>query len=128
VFAFVLSLKSISTYHLTGITIMSDLQWDREFANEQSGEDAELLAELLGLLSESSKSDLQKIKDGLAAGDAVAVADAAHSIKGASASLGVEGLRAVAHDIEKKGRAGQLDAVNIADLSELVGQLETLKA
>lgn len=107
---------------------MSDLQWDRAFANEQSGEDAELLAELLGLLSESSKSDLQKIREGLAAGDAAAVADAAHSIKGASASLGVEGLRAVAHDIEKKGRAGQLDAVNIADLSELVGKLETLKA
>ena len=107
---------------------MSDLKWDRTFANEQAGEDPELLAELLGLLSESSKSDLQKIKDGLIAGDAEAVADAAHSIKGASASLGVEGLRVVAHDIEKKGRAGQLGAIDIADICELVGNLETLKA
>ncbi|MDD5757678.1 MAG: Hpt domain-containing protein [Desulfobulbaceae bacterium] len=106
---------------------MSDLQWDREFAKEQAGEDSELLVELLGLLSESSKSDLQKIRDGLAAGDAAAVADAAHSIKGAAASLGVEGLRVVAHDIEKKGRAGQLDAIDVAAISELVGELETLK-
>jgi len=107
---------------------MSDLKWDRSFANEQAGEDLELLAELLGLLSESSKSDLQKIKAGLALGDAEAVADAAHSIKGASASLGVEGLREAAHDIEKKGRAGQLGAIDITDISELVAQLETLKA
>jgi HPt (histidine-containing phosphotransfer) domain-containing protein len=107
---------------------MSDLKWDRDFANEQAGEDLELLAELLGLLSESSKSDLQKITEGLAAADADAVADAAHSIKGAAASLGVEGLRAVAHDIEKKGRAGQLGAIDVADISELVGKLEALKA
>lgn len=107
---------------------MSDLEWDKTFANEQAGEDPELLAELLGLLSESSKSDLQKIKHGLAAGDAEAVADAAHSIKGASASLGVEGLRAVAHDIEKKGRTGQLGAIDVTAICELVEKLETLKA
>lgn len=106
---------------------MSDLKWDRAFANEQAGDDPELLAELLGLLSESSKSDLQKIKDGLAAGDGDAVADAAHSIKGASASLGVEGLRAVAHGIEKRGRAGQLDEIDVTDIAELVGKLETLQ-
>lgn len=106
---------------------MSDLKWDRAFANEQAGEDLELLAELLGLLSQSSKTDLQKIKDGLAAGDGQEVADAAHSIKGASASLGVEGLRVAAHDVEKKGRAGELAAIDIAEISELVGKLETLK-
>ncbi len=105
---------------------MSDLKWDRAFANEQSGEDAELLAELLGLLNESSKTDLQKIKAGLATGDSQAVAEAAHSIKGAAASLGVEGLRVAAYDIEKKGRANQLNAIDIADISELVGELGTL--
>ena len=107
---------------------MSDLKWDRAFANEQAGEDPELLAELLGLLNESSQSDLQKIKEGLASGDSQTVADAAHSIKGAAASLGIEGLRVAAHDIEKKGRAGQLGAIDISDLSGLVAQLETLKA
>ena len=107
---------------------MRDLKWDKAFANEQSGEDPELLAELLGLLSESSKSDLQKITDGMAAGDSQAVAEAAHSIKGAAASLGVEGLRVVAYDIEKKGRANQLAAIDLSDLSQLVRELETLTA
>ena len=107
---------------------MSDLKWDRTFAKEQSGDDPDLLVELLTLLSDSSRSDLQKIKDGLACGDSQAVADAAHSIKGAAASLGIEGLRDVAYDIEKKGRENRLAAIDIADLSELVTKLETLKA
>ena len=106
---------------------MTDLQWDKNFANEQAGDDAELLAELLGLLNESSQADLQKITEGLAKGDAPAVADAAHSIKGAAASLGVEGLRAAAHDIEKKGRANELAAVDTAVLCDLVGQLSGLR-
>lgn len=106
---------------------MSDLKWDRDFAREQSGEDPELLAELLMLLSESSKSDLQKIKDGLAAEDGQAVADAAHSIKGAAASLGVEGLRLAAYEIEKKGRAKQLGGIDITGLGELVEALAALR-
>ena len=105
---------------------MADLQWDKAFANEQSGEDSELLQELLDLLRSSSQSDLDKIKDGMAANDGNAVADAAHSIKGAAASLGVEGLRVVAYDIEKKGRAGEHATVNIDELEELIGMLDSL--
>jgi len=107
---------------------MSDLNWDKSFANEQAGEDSELLAELLGLLCESSKSDLRKIKDGLAAGDSQAVFEAAHSIKGAAASLGVEGLREEAYHLEKMGRESRLEAIDLAAISELVGKLETLRA
>ena len=87
---------------------MADLDWDRNFALEQAGDDEEMLAELLVLFHESSASDLARINDGLAAADPVAVADAAHSIKGASASLGVEGVRKVAAELEKKSRAGDL--------------------
>ncbi len=105
---------------------MNNLQWDRSFAEEQSGNDPELLAELLDLLRESSKSDLQKIENGLAAGDGEAAADAAHSIKGAATSLGVEGLRAAASDIEEKGRDGNLDGIDIAVISDLVGQLDSM--
>ena len=46
------------------------LQWDRNFALEQAGDDDELLADLLDLLRASSASDLEKIKDAAAAGDA----------------------------------------------------------
>lgn len=106
---------------------MSDLQWDRSFAEEQSGGDAELLAELLDLLRDSSKEDLEKIKSGLAAGDSNAVADAAHSIKGAARSLGVEGLSTAASDIEKLGRADNLADVKIEIITDLVAQLDTLQ-
>lgn len=87
---------------------MADLDWDRNFALEQSGDDEEMLAELLVLFRDSSASDLARINDGLVAEDPVAVADAAHSIKGASASLGVEGVRKVAAELEKQGRANDL--------------------
>lgn len=87
---------------------MADLQWDRNFALEQAGDDEAMLAELLVLFRDSSASDLARINDALAAGDAVAVADAAHSIKGASASLGVEGVRKIAAELEKTGRSGDL--------------------
>jgi len=87
---------------------MTDLGWDRNFALEQAGDDEEMLAELLVLFRDSSASDLALINDGLAANDATAVADAAHSIKGASASLGVEGVRSIAAELEKKGRGNDL--------------------
>lgn len=100
---------------------MADLEWDRNFALEQSGDDEEMLAELLVLFHDSSASDLARINEGLTAEDAVAVADAAHSIKGASASLGVEGVRKVSAELEKKGRAGDLSQGR-----ELAAQLATL--
>jgi len=100
---------------------MADLEWDRNFALEQSGDDEEMLAELLVLFRDSSASDLVRINDALAAENAVAVADAAHSIKGASASLGVEGVRKVATELEKKGRAGDLSQGR-----ELAAQLAAL--
>lgn len=105
---------------------MSELQWDKEFAEEQSGGDAELLAELLDLLRDSSLSDLEKINNALAGGDADGVGDAAHSIKGAAASLGFDGIRDAAYVIEKQGRVGDLAAVDVTLLTDLLGQLDSI--
>jgi len=101
---------------------MEDLQWDRSFALEQAGDDEEILEELLTLYRDSSAADLGKIEEGLKAGNAEAVADAAHSIKGASASLGIEAIRQLAHDIEKAGRSGDLDFIrnNLPKLGALL--------
>lgn len=88
---------------------MPDLQWERAFALEQAGDDEELLDELITLFHESSANDLHKIKVNAASGDAAAMGDAAHSIKGAAASLGIEGIRAVAENLEKAGRSGDLE-------------------
>lgn len=108
---------------------MVDLQWDRGFALEQSGDDEELLAELLELFVDSGASDLEKIKQGMSAQDAEAVGDAAHSIKGAAASLGMEGIRAAAYEVEKAGRAEDLDAAVklVAGLESVMAQIKDLK-
>lgn len=101
---------------------MVDLNWDRSFALEQAGDEEEILKELLALFHDSSMSDFAKIMAGIKAGDAGAVADAAHSIKGAAASLGLESIRQVCHGIEKAGRAGNIDlaASSTGDLEKLL--------
>lgn len=101
-----------------------DLQWDRNFALEQAGEDEALLAELLSLFLDSSKGDLAKIMEGIRLQDGGVVADAAHSIKGAAASLGVEGLRAAAGAVESQGRRGILPAA--AELTALEAMVQSL--
>lgn len=108
---------------------MIDLQWNREFALEQSGEDEELLAELLDLLRETSANDLASIKQSYEKGDPEMMGDVAHSIKGAAASLGVEKLRKVASEIEKKGRDGDLAAAFalVPDLESILDALVALK-
>lgn len=108
---------------------MAELNWNRDFAFEQSGEDEELLTELLALLLESSLADLAKITSAKDSGDAIAMGEAAHSIKGAAASLGVEGMREVAYEMEKAGRNGDLDQALafVGPLKALIDQLGTLK-
>lgn len=68
---------------------MADLKWDKAFALEQAADDEELLAELMDIFKDSSANDLNLIEEGLAEKNADKVCSAAHSIKGASASLGL---------------------------------------
>jgi len=104
-----------------------ELEWDRVFALEQAADDEEMLAELLVLFRDSSASDLEKINSGLVAGDPAVVADAAHSIKGAAASLGIEGIRKIAAELEKQGRAGGL-ADGAALAARLAGLLKAFES
>jgi HPt (histidine-containing phosphotransfer) domain-containing protein len=108
---------------------MTDLQWNRDFALEQAGEDEELLDELLVLLQESTGSDLAKIKAGREKGDPKVMGEAAHSIKGAAASLGIEKLRQIASELEKAGLGNDFAAASalIPTLEELVSALPVLK-
>jgi len=106
---------------------MNKLTWDREFALEQSGQDEELLAELVQLFTDTSAEDLAKIQDALSAGDAEGIADAAHSIKGAAASLGIEDIRMAAHEIEKSGRNKDIESAR-GSLPDLENFLEQFKS
>ncbi len=107
---------------------MSKLNWDKEFALEQAADDAELLQELLDIFKESCTSDLQLIKDGIEKGDADQVCSAAHSMKGAASSLGVDGISSVTLKIETDSREGSLLVAkeNLEELEELLAELQKL--
>ncbi|MDK9707899.1 MAG: Hpt domain-containing protein [Desulforhopalus sp.] len=87
---------------------MNALKWDKDFALEQAADDADLLKELLEIFKQSLKSDIHLIEQGLAEDGAAKVCRAAHSIKGAAASLGILGIHEVALDIEEESRGGGL--------------------
>jgi histidine phosphotransfer protein HptB len=107
---------------------MNALKWDKEFALEQAADDAELLKELLEIFKDSLQSDVQRIQQGLDEGSAAKISAAAHSIKGAAASLGIVGIHEIALRIEEDSRAGGLDAARakIEKLQSLLVELQAL--
>lgn len=104
---------------------MTVLNWDKEFALEQAADDAELLGELLEIFKDSLKSDIGLIEDGLSEKDAAKISGAAHSIKGAASSLGIQGINDVALIIETDSREGGLTVAeeNLDTLKDLMAQL-----
>lgn len=104
---------------------MNALKWNKEFALEQAADDAELLVELLDIFKDSMRSDLQLLEQGLVEGSADKICSAAHSIKGAAASLGIIGINEVAQQVEKDSREGGLEVARekLATLQELLAEL-----
>ena len=109
---------------------MPSLNWNQEYALEQTAGDKELLQELLSLFKTSFAADLKKIERAIKDNNPHDLATAAHSIKGAAASLGIEGVRSLALELEKKGLNGSLDALNgeITGLKELLPMVERLSS
>lgn len=89
---------------------MTLFNWNKQFALQQAADDADLLQELLELFKGSCTNDIDLIKSGLEKQDAEQVRAAAHSIKGAAASLGMHGIRDIALTIETAARANCIDA------------------
>ncbi|RLF58652.1 MAG: hypothetical protein DRN37_04755 [Thermoplasmata archaeon] len=75
--------------------------------------------EILELLVDSGKADIASLEKAIADSDAEGVVKAAHSLKGASANLGLTDLSEAAKEIEFKGRDGNLTGVE--------GKMEALK-
>lgn len=107
---------------------MGALNWNKSFAMEQAAEDAELLQELVEIFKESFRSDCTLIQAGIAGQDVQKICGAAHSIKGASASLGIDGITAIAREIETDARAGNTEVARqrIAELIEMMKELNAL--
>ncbi|MBM9613589.1 Hpt domain-containing protein [Desulfobulbus rhabdoformis] len=106
---------------------MADLQWNKEFALEQTAGDEELLEELLTLFKDSSSADLEQLQTAIAGEDTDGIVRAAHSLKGASASLGIEGIRGIAMAMESDAREGSV-AVARDKVEEMRTLLEQVKA
>lgn len=107
---------------------MIALNWNKDFAMEQAADDVELLEELLEIFKDSLKTDIGLIEEGLKELNAEKISGAAHSIKGAAASLGIQGINDVALLVEEDSRDGGLGAANdnIKNLRELLAQLIAL--
>lgn len=77
-------------------------------------DDMTLLREVFGMYLEDAPARLGSVEAGLEAGDAAAVAKAAHSLKGISGSVGSTRLSEAALILEKAGRGGELESVRSA--------------
>jgi HPt (histidine-containing phosphotransfer) domain-containing protein len=107
---------------------MTLLQWNKEFALEQAADDMELLQELLEIFKSSFASDLQLIKDAIKDGNPEKVAAAAHSIKGASSSLGIDGITQAVKSVEEDGKNGSLNEATrlLTQLEQMLSELKEL--
>jgi HPt (histidine-containing phosphotransfer) domain-containing protein len=79
----------------------------RELAENLELEENEFL-ELVGLFVKTGYSDLNKLQSAIEDGDTEEVARLAHSIKGASANLGLTDIFELAKRIEMKARDNDL--------------------
>jgi len=87
-------------------------------AEELGLEHAEFL-EVAELYVEACASDFQKLQSAVAEDNVQLIAEAAHSIKGASGNLGFSAAHAAAEKIEIQARRGSL-----AGMAAMAGQLK----
>ncbi len=84
---------------------------DCAVALERLGGDEELLREVAGLFLDEYPMLMNEIRSAAIARDADALQRAAHSMKGSVSNFGADGVYQAAFALEKKGRAGDLEAL-----------------
>ena len=89
-------------------------------------DDDSLMARTVAAFLEDIPRQIEALKGYLEAGDAPSAERQAHSIKGASANVSGEALREVASEMEKAGKAADLDAAK-AGMPKLEAQFEKFK-
>jgi len=89
-------------------------------------DDEELARVLTECFLEDIPQQIETLRGCLEAGDAPGAERQAHTIKGAAANVGGEFLREVASEMEKAGKAGDLDVVKTR-MADLYVQFERLK-
>ena len=102
------------------------LVFDRAALLERLMGDEEVAGTIVDGFLRDIPRQIQALREFLDAANAPGAERQAHTIKGASANVGGEALRAVAHEMEKAGKAGDLAAVR-ARMADLEAQFEALK-
>ena len=107
---------------------MAELHWDKTAALAETAGDKALLEELLTLFQQAAAEDLDRMRQAVAAGDSATALAAAHSLKGAAASLGIESIRRLAEAVEQAGQASAIAAARQAlpTLRDLLDQVAAL--
>jgi HPt (histidine-containing phosphotransfer) domain-containing protein len=81
-----------------------DLQAIENLRALNPGDDDAFLREIVGIFLEDTPQRIAELDESLTEGDVTRYARAAHSIKGSSANLGAEALRAAAEKLEHHAR------------------------
>jgi PAS domain S-box-containing protein len=102
------------------------LVWNKQKLLERLMGDEELLKVILDIFVADIPLQIQALKAFLASGDVSGVERQAHTIKGASANVAAERLRAVAIEMEKAAFAQDMTAVDSL-MKELERQFDCLK-
>jgi PAS domain S-box-containing protein len=106
--------------------LVSDI-FDIKGLLERVMEDEDLARELIRTFLEQTPAQISTLRSHISKGETQPAERLAHSIKGAAANLGGEALRATAYEMEKAGKAGNLQAM-ASMLPELEKQFDVLKA
>jgi PAS domain S-box-containing protein len=75
---------------------------------EITGDDADLMGQMLQAFRADAPRHVTRITEGIAASDAGMVRDAAHTLKGAASAIGARAMRELADELEAAGRSGDL--------------------
>jgi CheY-like chemotaxis protein/HPt (histidine-containing phosphotransfer) domain-containing protein len=100
--------------------------FDKAGLMERVMDDEELAQSLIDVFLDDIPTQIEILKGHLDAGDLSGAEHQSHTIKGASANVGGEALRAVSFEMEKAAKAGNLEAVRSL-LPEMVSQFGKLK-
>ena len=86
---------------------MNDV-FDYETLLQRCSGDSVFMARIFAKFEPQARSDMERIEETIRAGDAGALAKAAHRLKGAGANLSAERVREQAERLEQLGRAGEI--------------------
>lgn len=105
--------------------IEAPLDYDKVL--DEFDKDKDFLIEVLESFADSAKKQLQVIQQAILQGDNELIMLEAHKIKGGASNLAANDLADIAYELEKMGRAGEVDAMpgTFTRLSREVGRIES---